>query len=222
MNTLKDKNCYILWASSILGALSVLPYVSTVINEEIITPSKILSTALQSALVYGLIVLIGLKASDKLHFRPDWSSSIIIPSLISGLGVGLFLKLSDTFIFSTTAAPEVSLWKSFLASFYGGINEEIMMRLFGVTIITLLLVKLAKLNKDKSILIAILACALIFGLGHLPMLYNLEVSPGKWDIVRVLTLNGVAGITFGYVYWRYSLTASMLSHFIADLVIHCF
>ena len=54
------------------------------------------------------------------------------------------------------------------------------------------------------------------------MLYKMAVDPNTYDIVRVLLLNGFAGIAFGLLYWRYGLVASMLSHFIADLVIHVF
>ena len=39
-------------------------------------------------------------------------------------------------------------------------------------------------------------------------------------IVRAITLNGVAGIGFGWLYWQYGLEAAMLSHFSADILLH--
>ena len=39
-------------------------------------------------------------------------------------------------------------------------------------------------------------------------------------IVRAITLNGVAGIAFGWLYWQYGLEAAMLSHFCADILLH--
>ena len=39
-------------------------------------------------------------------------------------------------------------------------------------------------------------------------------------IVRAMTLNGMAGIGFGWLYWQYGLEAAMLSHFSADILLH--
>ena len=37
-------------------------------------------------------------------------------------------------------------------------------------------------------------------------------------VVRALVLNGVAGVAFGYLYWRQGLEAAMLGHISAHLV----
>jgi hypothetical protein len=36
--------------------------------------------------------------------------------------------------------------------------------------------------------------------------------------VRALVLNGIAGIVFGYLYWRHGLEAAMIGHMSAHLV----
>jgi hypothetical protein len=38
-------------------------------------------------------------------------------------------------------------------------------------------------------------------------------------VTRALTLNGVAGIAFGYLYWRHGLEAAMLAHMSTHLVL---
>jgi hypothetical protein len=37
-------------------------------------------------------------------------------------------------------------------------------------------------------------------------------------VVRALVLNGIAGIIFGYLYWKHGLEAAMIGHMSAHLV----
>jgi hypothetical protein len=39
-------------------------------------------------------------------------------------------------------------------------------------------------------------------------------------VARALVLNGVAGATFGVLYWRAGLEAAMVAHVAADVVLH--
>jgi len=63
-------------------------------------------------------------------------------------------------------------WQGLLAMFYGGITEELMVRLFGMTLIVWLLTRITKKEKkeipDIFYYIAIFLTAILFGLGHLP------------------------------------------------------
>jgi membrane protease YdiL (CAAX protease family) len=69
--------------------------------------------------------------------------------------------------------------------------------------------------------IATILVAIIFGLGHLPAAFKLT-SPSAFEISRVLFLNGIAGVGFGWLYWSRGLWAAMTAHFVADLIIHVF
>lgn len=61
--------------------------------------------------------------------------------------------------------------------------------------------------------------ALLFGLGHLPATAAiLPLTP--LVIVRAVVLNGLAGVGFGWLYWRRGMLTAMASHFCADLVLH--
>ena len=74
---------------------------------------------------------------------------------------------------------------------------------------------------DGAFWTAILLATLLFGLGHLPATKSITpLTPML--IVRAITLNGIAGIGFGWLYWRYGLEAAMLSHFSADILLHGF
>ena len=39
-------------------------------------------------------------------------------------------------------------------------------------------------------------------------------------VVRTVLLNSIAGVLFGWLYWRRGLLAAMVSHFSADIVLH--
>jgi membrane protease YdiL (CAAX protease family) len=70
---------------------------------------------------------------------------------------------------------------------------------------------------DGALWMAIVIVALLFGLGHLPATSILApLTPTL--VMRALVLNGIAGVAFGYVYWRHGLEAAMLAHMSAHLV----
>ena len=66
-----------------------------------------------------------------------------------------------------------------------------------------------------------LLVALIFGLGHLPTALKLT-TPSGFEITRILLLNGIPGLVFGWLYWSRGFWTAILAHFVADLVIHVF
>ncbi|HIC89514.1 MAG TPA: CPBP family intramembrane metalloprotease [Anaerolineae bacterium] len=61
--------------------------------------------------------------------------------------------------------------------------------------------------------------ALLFGAGHLPTLAMLAPLTVML-VVRTVLLNSIAGIVFGWLYWRRGLLAAIASHFSADIVLH--
>lgn len=64
-----------------------------------------------------------------------------------------------------------------------------------------------------------IVAALLFGAGHLPTLAALAPLT-LITVGRTLFLNGIAGVTFGWLYWRRGLLAAMVAHFSADIVLH--
>src|SRR5690606_25098765 len=93
--------------------------------------------------------------------------------LISFLG-SLLIMLLDKYVFlpqinlpDTIDEPHVAWWQGLLAMFYGGLTEEIMVRLFGMTFIVWLLARIT--GKEKGQIPAayywfgIVLAALLFG-----------------------------------------------------------
>jgi hypothetical protein len=143
-----------------------------------------------------------------------------------GLVVGIVVSLLD-WLFFWGAQPEAvrkvglagTLWKGALASFYGGIAEEVLTRLFLTTLLVFLISKLTRRLGPGVFVSAIVIGALIFAAGHLPTIA--QIAPlAPVVVARVLVLNSVAGIVFGVLFWLFGLEQAMLAHFSTDLVLH--
>ena len=158
------------------------------------------------------------------------AQTIIAPSLIFGTASAAFLLLLEVSVFwprlpqaMRTTVPIPALWKRFLACFYGGIDEELLCRLFLLSLLAWLIGLAWRVPDGKPTLgalwLANILAAVIFGLGHLPTTATLaKLTPLL--IVRAILLNGIVGVAFGYLFWQYGLEAAMLAHFAADLVLH--
>lgn len=158
------------------------------------------------------------------------AQAAIAPALILGAVSAAVLLLLEVTVFwprlpqaMRTAFPIPALWKRFLACFYGGIAEELLCRLFLLSLLAWLIGFAWHVPGGKPTLgalwLANILAAVIFGLGHLPATASL-VKLTPLLIVRAILLNGIAGVAFGYLFWLYGLEAAMLAHFTADLVLH--
>lgn len=205
---------FLLWLGCMTGSLAVLPYLHA-LN---IHPN-IVSVFIQSTLLFGFVMLLSYWILPKTDLKPfSFSYSQIPVSLLTGALVGLFIVLFDRWIPSQLGGTHPVSWKGALASLYGAINEEVLLRLFLFTTVYCVLSMLKK-NRLALLWITNLFVALLFGLGHLPAAFHLGAT-SSFDVFRVLLLNGIAGIAFGWLYWSRSLFAAMLAHFTADLIIH--
>ncbi len=157
-----------------------------------------------------------------------WSSFILTSSII-GLLIGSFTLLAD-YIFYKLGSPlsfftsELPPWyKGLIGSFFGGIGEEIIYRLFFMTLLVWLINLLVK-NKEKTpkpwtIWAAIIIAAFLFSLAHIPIASALT-DVTMLVVVRGLLLNCIAGIGFGLLYWKKGLLFAMIAHFMADIALH--
>jgi membrane protease YdiL (CAAX protease family) len=203
----------------------------------------------QGAIFLGLLTLAGLFFANRIGLSAPileaWIegqgirtrlNSILVPSVLIGvLGTLLILAL-ELAVFqpairheNPTSASALSLWiqppawKGLLASFYGGIDEEILLRLFALSFFAWLGRFLHRKPDGRPsvpvLWVANIIAAVLFGLGHLPMT-SIMVPLTPLIIVRAVVLNGLLGIGFGYLYFTRGLESAMLSHFSADLLLH--
>jgi len=226
------KILFLLWILCIIGTWSVLPYVQYLG----IVPSSVsiwkvsLFGTIQLTLFFGLICWLSSKILPKTDLHPfnfeNPLERIIYPAVISGILVGLAIFLSDKTLFRSSLLSGVHppFWAGALASIYGAVNEEVLLRLFLFTLVYFVLNKTFRFGADKRVLvfwITNVLVALIFGAGHIPAALKLA-SPSAFEIFRVLFLNGIAGVVFGWLYWSRGLWTAMAAHFVTDLMIHVF
>jgi membrane protease YdiL (CAAX protease family) len=220
------------------------------LNLPIPLPVVIAIQVLQSALLFAIAIFGGMFFASRVGLgTPILDSATrgdsvagrvraILPlSIILGvIGTLLILGL-EIFFFQPAMLKELgnsaailnlqtsppAAWKGFLASFYGGIAEEILLRLFVMSFFVWLGHFVSKTTEGKPttavIWIANILAAVLFGLGHLPALAPL-VPLTPLVIARTVVLNGLLGIVFGWLYWKRGLEAAMISHFSADIVLH--
>lgn len=157
-------------------------------------------------MVLGILASVAIIALDVYVFQPA------LQAQLAGAASGL-----------TSKAATPAAWKGFLASFYGGIDEELLLRLFAMSLLVWLGRFISKTAEGKPTVavlwIANILAAVLFGLGHLPATAAL-ISLTPLVVLRAIVLNGLGGIIFGYLYFTRGLESAMISHFSTDIVLH--
>lgn len=203
-------------------------------------PVVVLLQSLQAVLLLGLLAFAGLRMSHALGLGAPWLRALLngrarrsqpwLPAAACGIVAALAIVALDPLFAAHMPAAIAPLPKpggahalaGFLASFYGGIAEEVQLRLF---LVTLLAWGLSRFSggrvSARQFAAAVLLAALAFGAAHLPAAANLWPLDGV-VVARTLLLNGIAGLVFGWFYVRHGLESAMVSHFAADIVLHVF
>ena len=182
----------------------------------------------------GLPLLEAKLAGEKVG---DRVKAILPISIIIGVVGSLIIIALDRWVFGPALVAQLgdkaqvlnldiaqpAAWKGLLASFYGGINEEILLRLFMMSVLAWL-GKFISHTKDGRpttavLWIANILAAVLFGLGHLPAT-SMMIPLTSLVVVRAIVLNGLLGIAFGYLYMTRGLESAMISHFSADIILH--
>ena len=234
----------LLGLASALATAALFPYLQLLMPEALAKvplplPLLILVQCGQAALLLGLLAFCGLRMGHALGIGAPWLRALLaraprtrqpwLLALACG-SVAAFVVVGLDPLFAAhmpaplhalpAASSETHAVAGFLASFYGGIAEEIQLRLFFVT---LLAWGLSRFSAGRvagwQLALAVVLAAIAFGAGHLPaaaQLWPLDTVV----VARTLLLNGIAGLVFGWFYVRHGLESAMLSHFCADLVLH--
>ena len=142
--------------------------------------------------------------------------TVVIVSVIGGLAMILpdaffFANFSDAIRDSYNAKPTVEY---FIASVtYGGVVEEVMLRLFFISGIAFLLKFLSRKESvtEGQLVIANIISALLFAAGHLPATaMTIGITP--MIVFRCFLMNGGFGLVFGRLYRKRGIEYAMLAH----------
>lgn len=149
--------------------------------------------------------------------RPPWSWKRLAVAAVVGSLIGIALEGR------LEGVPPVPAWKGFLVSFYGGITEELLLRLFAMSLLGWIgwrLFERARPAPSAAVFwIANVLAALLFGASHLPaagMLWSVTPSLAA----RVVLTNAVAGVVYGLIFWRWGIEHAMVCHFFTDVFLH--
>ncbi|MEI4622609.1 CPBP family intramembrane glutamic endopeptidase [Bacillus cereus] len=189
----------------------------------------ILIVSIQSGILYaGIMGFFGYVLADKVNLLKKFNfakRNVLITVGISTVA-SLFFIILDNFIFARMM-PEVaatytkdnySLLYLVTSVIYGGVLEEIMVRLFIMSLISFILWKLFARSKEKeNIPVWIFVCAnilsaLLFAAGHIPATILTFGALNTLLLIRCFLLNGIFGMIFGWLYQKMGLQYAIIAH----------
>lgn len=184
---------------------------------------------------YGGLGLLGLFLAKKLGFPEIWDPEVtnrerfLIPGLI-GAGLGVLLIVGDSILsrFNTFGQfPHPPFPTSIVASISAGIGEELIFRLFFISLWTFLISSVILRKRAQNIVfwIVTIFSAMAFAAGHLPSVMYLAGLKSMSDIPpvalgEIFLLNGVISIFAAYYFRKYGYLAAVGIHSWADVVWH--
>jgi len=186
----------------------------------------ILAGTIQSVIIAFLCSFFGFILAEKTGLLKPFrfEKDKLIKTLIVTIPVGILFSL-DYWTFGKVIPNLRELTKLsitinaiFVSVLYGGIVEELLLRLFMMSLLVFILWKLfyRKMNKEQIpagiFIIANILAAVIFAAGHLPATIGAFGELTPLLIFRCFLLNGAFGIIFGCLYKKYGIQYAMTSH----------
>lgn len=182
-------------------------------------------TAIQSAgygIVLGAIGIwlgkkTGLWKDERTISKKPLAASIVI-AVIGGLAMILldilfFRHYSEAIMASYAVKPTIPYLLATVT--YGAIIEEVMLRLFFVSLIAFVLWKVFNRKNERPstgvIIAANIVAAILFAASHLPATEML-LGLSHMIVFRCFLLNGGLGLMFGWLYRKYGLRYAMIAH----------
>ena len=232
----------IFFVAAVLGSAAVLPYSLRLIPKDrplkFSTPVLFLLSMLQNAVLFGVAIGFGLWLAHAVGLGAPYIEAALtgaaapqmtglIAAGIFGAVAGVALLIADIGFLPywpqalRRTALETTVFENFLASFYGGINEELLVRLFGFSLLAWLLLFVSH-QTIAVFWISNVIMTVLFGIGHVPALKGLLGTIPRAMLVRSLLLNAPIGLLCGWLFWTYGIEAAIVTHFCADIVYHVF
>ncbi len=188
-------------------------------------PAMVALSLILPALLVGVGAALGAAFAPRLGFASHLAGVNVRGSLLrelplaiaSGLLMGGAIVAVDRLVFGTgyAGAPPRGIAVDLIAgALYGGLAEEVMMRWGLMSLLARMGARLFACSLDapspRVTIASIVMVTLIFAAGHLPAAATMGPL-GVGATVRVLLLNSVAGLRFGWLFRRRSLEAGMFA-----------
>lgn len=192
--------------------------------------TALLVLAVQTTVYAAVCGFFGFLLADKVGLMKPvrFEKKALRVTLVLSLVGGVLFSL-DCWIFGKwipevgatyTGSYSLNTW---LASvLYGGIIEELMLRLFMMSLLAWLIWKIffRKLEScPEGVLIAAnVIAALLFAAGHLPATITQFGALTPMILLRCFLLNGGFGLLFGWLYHKHGIQYAMVSHAMLHIV----
>lgn len=191
-------------------------------------PPQLLHVAIGSG-AGALLITVGLAAASRCRIVPTHSprQRTVLAALAALAGGALGFVLLTVLVYLAQREPALHArfagrltepaWRPLALGFESSILEEVMFRLFAMSVVAWLVSRLLR-NSRVTFVIALALSAVLFGLAHLPAwLAATHTTPGL--VGAVLLLNGAGGLLLGWVFWRWGLPYAIICHLLGDIVI---
>jgi membrane protease YdiL (CAAX protease family) len=149
----------------------------------------------------------------------------VLVALSAGAGLAAYQIVAQSWLaeLNPVAATQMSVFTPPLVTraLYGGLTEEIISRWGAMTFFVWVLGVVpsrAAVRPTWTYWAAAIIAAVLFALGHFPLLLALVPDPPAELVVVILSINTVLGTAFGWLFWKAGLEAAMLAHALTHLL----
>ncbi|MEA5464841.1 CPBP family intramembrane glutamic endopeptidase [Leptothoe sp. PORK10 BA2] len=234
----------LLWFAGMMGILSLLWINLPIPEGDLPLPVIKLLNLISPTFLLSIAVLAGVNLAPQVGFSAPFAEAIasgssqklaviqaqVIPGLLGGVLGAVVISvwslvwkpsLPSDFL---TKIDQLSKGTPLLTRLlYGGITEEIMLRWGLLTVLVWLLWRFLQKAEGtpnvKYVVLAITISALIFGLGHLPLVFALSPQVTTPLTIYIVAGNTLFGLIAGYLYWQKGLESAMIAHIVFHVVI---
>lgn len=230
-----------LFIIGLLGVFSLLTVTIPLENLPIELKDKIPPQTLQYLVLINptflllIAVCVGTVLHDKVGFSVPTISSILkieyptvkfTEQIKFGVLLGLFAGVLITIIgivFKSSIPQEFiklgnEIKTTTIARFlYGGLTEELLVRYGFMTLVVWLILKITKNDSPLIYWAGIILASILFAFGHFPIVFNAIQNPTILLLIYVLIGNSIAGMFFGWLYWKKGLEAAIIGHIFAHV-----
>lgn len=159
---------------------------------------------------------------------------IFRPAVLIGIGSGVIVAVLNRLLPIPALFPAPnslpSLDANLLKAFYGGVFEELFLRLLAIPLIAILIFSIEKTLSQKMdwaprkpvMWLAISLVALLYGCANLAVAAQYSQPITIYIAAQVLLSHGFLGIALGWLFWRKGIEAAIMAHLTTNLFLLVF
>ena len=179
-------------------------------------------TAIQGLLYAVVLGLIGKFLAKKIGLweKIEFSKKSVVEMVLVTILGGIIFIMADQLVFNNFSevirnsyATKPTVEYIVASIVYGGVVEEVMLRLFLMSFLALIIQKITKKEEinAKILIISNVIAAILFAAGHLPAT-AIMIGITPMIVFRCFLLNGGFGLVFGRLYRKYGIHCAMIAH----------